>query len=343
MNLSYNNFEWSPREIIKDVLDFNNPPRIGMTLPEPYPHDMISGDRGAAGRKIEKLPIVGNEHRRWKDEWGVTWASLTDFDKGEVVEPAIKDWSELDGYRLPDLGVKEDYLEAKQSFEKNPDLFRMGGLPGFPFSIARKLRKLDNYLCDLVIETENVKHLNAMIEDELLKAIDQWARAGADTIMFCEDWGTQNQLMIDPEMWRELFKPGFCRLSGRAHEKGMYVFMHSCGKITDIIEDLIECGINCLQFDQPRLGGIDNLAKRFAGRITFWCPVDIQRTLQTRDAELIRNEAKEMIDKLGGKGGGFIAAYYGSNEALGLGPEIQDIACRAFVEYGNYPPNESAG
>ena len=336
MSLSADNSEQSSREIIKKVLDFNNPLRIGMTLPEPYPHDMISGDRIASSKRIEKLPAVGNEVRRWKDEWGVTWASLTDFDKGEVAEAAINDWSELSDYHLPDLGVSEDYLEAKQSFEKNPDFFQLGSLPGFPFNIARKLRKLDNYLCDLIVETENVKRLNAMIENELLKAIDLWSQIGADAIMFCEDWGTQHQLMIAPEMWRELFKPGFCRLAGRAHAKGMYVFMHSCGKITDIIEDLIECGIDCLQFDQPTLHGIDNLAERFAGRVTFWCPVDIQRTLQTRAPELIRKEAKEMIDKLGGKGGGFIATYYSSKEALGLPPQIQDIAISAFVEYGNY-------
>jgi hypothetical protein len=111
--------------------------------------------------------------------------------------------------------------------------------------------------------------------------------------------------------------------------------MHSCGKITAIIPDLIAAGIDLLQFDQPTLHGIDVLAQ-FKGRITFWCPVDIQKTLQSDDEAAIAAEAEEMIAKLGGPDGGFIAGYYGDNVAIGLDPHWQDVACRAFMRAGDY-------
>ena len=322
----------TPREIMEAVLTFGGPPRIGMMLPEPYPHDAAHGPR--RGGAAEPLEPRGNEVRRWRDEWGVTWASLTDFDKGEVVEGAIEDWSQLDTYTPPDLGRSEDYREAAEKFAADTDHFRIGSLPGFVFNIARKLRKLDRYLCDLILERPRVDRLHEIVRVELLTCIDCWADAGADAIMFCEDWGTQNALMIDPVLWREIFKPEFQVLAGRAREHGMFVLMHSCGKITAIIEDLIECGVQCLQFDQPRLHGIELLGERFGGRMAFWCPVDIQRTLQTRDPQQIRDEAKLLIDRLGAKGGGFIAGYYGGNQAIGLTEDVQDHACRAFVEWG---------
>jgi hypothetical protein len=100
------------------------------------------------------------------------------------------------------------------------------------------------------------------------------------------------------------------------------------------MDDMIEAGIDVFQFDQPALYGIQSLADQFGGRATFWCPVDIQKTLQTRDAQAIRAEAKAMVGLLGASGGGFIAGYYSSNEALGLDPRWQDAACQAFVEYG---------
>jgi len=214
--------------------------------------------------------------------------------------------------------------------------FRVGGLPGFTFNVARKLRKLENYLCDLILEPQQVRRLNEIVRNELLKGIDRLAEAGADAIMFCEDWGTQDRLMIEPAMWREVFRPEFELLAGRARDHGLYVLMHSCGKTTDIIGDLIECGVACLQFDQPRLHGIETLGERFGGRIAFWCPVDIQTTLQSRDPEKIRQEARLLIDELGSRGGGFVAGYYGGNEAIGLTPDVQDIACKAFVEFGSY-------
>ena len=81
------------REIFTAVLDFADPPRVGMSMPDPYPNDLIHG-RGACQASAPLEPR-GNELKRWRDEWGVVWASLTDFDKGEVVAPAIEDWSDL--------------------------------------------------------------------------------------------------------------------------------------------------------------------------------------------------------------------------------------------------------
>ena len=320
------------REIFLSTITFQGPPRCAMVLPEPYPRDTIWGRR--VGKEQTNLPPQGNEYARWIDEWGNTWASLTSYDKGEVVQGAITDWSQLENYAAPDCSRKEEYAQAAATFAANPDKFHVGGMFGLTFNVARYLRKLEHYLCDLALEPEKIARLNALVRKQLLANIDGLAAAGADAIMFGEDWGTQDRLMISPAMWREVFRPEFEALCGRAHEHGLYVLMHSCGKMTEIIGDLIECGVNVFQFDQPRLHGIEYLAENFGGRASFWCPVDIQRTLQTRDPKLIREEAKLLVERLGGFGGGFIAGYYEGNQAIGLTPDVQDHACKAFMEFG---------
>ena len=215
------------------------------------------------------------------------------------------------------------------------DRFRVGGLPGFPFNIARKMRRLDQFLMDLLLYPDQVRELLSRLEDLLAAVIVQYAVAGVDAVMFPEDWGTQLALMIHPDTWRAFFKAGFVRLCAVAHDQGIKVFMHSCGKITAIIPDLIQAGIDLLQFDQPRLHGIDTLAQ-FHGQITFWCPVDIQKTLQTRDEAAIAAEAIVLLERLGGPQGGFVAGYYGDNASIGLDPHWQDVACRAFLRHGDY-------
>ena len=111
--------------------------------------------------------------------------------------------------------------------------------------------------------------------------------------------------------------------------------MHSCGKITAIIPGLMEAGVDTLQFDQPTLHGIDTLAEfQKSGRITFWCPVDIQKTLQTRDEATIRAEAGELLDKLWKGRGGFIAGFYADEPSIGLAPEIQGWASDEFLKHG---------
>ena len=170
------------RRIIEAVLAADNPPRVGMTLPKPYPNDLLHGRPGFHTRTPAEPR--GHELRRWVDEWGVTWASLTEFDKGEVVAGAIEDWADLDAYCPPDLGKSEDYAEAKAVFASETERFRVGGVPGFVFNIARKVRKLEDYLCDLVLERDKVDRLNAIVRAELLKCIDQWGQTDTDAIMF---------------------------------------------------------------------------------------------------------------------------------------------------------------
>lgn len=321
----------TPREILRRVLMFEDAPRIGLGIGGKYPDDMIHA--GGSWQRQHPAQPQGNEIRRWVDEWGVTWASLTEFDKGEVVAGAIEHWDQLDRWKAPNLSNPALFAGARVAFkEDDGQHFRVGHIPGFTFNIARKLRRLDNYLCDLVLQREKIDQLHAKIRRILLGAIDQWASIGADAIMFPEDWGTQDRLMISPAMWKEIFQPEFAALAGRAHEHGMLVIMHSCGKITEAMEGMIDAGIDCFQFDQPRLHGIDTLAKRFAGRTSFWCTCDIQTTLQTKDPAVIRAEAAELVEKLFVSGGGFIAKRYPSDESIGLGPEIQDIACDAFAE-----------
>jgi hypothetical protein len=111
--------------------------------------------------------------------------------------------------------------------------------------------------------------------------------------------------------------------------------MHSCGQIEPIVPGLIAAGIDLLQFDQPDLHDIDVLAgHQENAHITFWCPVDIQITLQTCDKVLIQEKAQEMLDKLWKGRGGFIAGYYGDNASIGLDPKWQNYACETFLKYG---------
>jgi len=239
------------------------------------------------------------------------------------------------GYKFPDYSSGGDYDPVREHRAERPDKWLIGSVPGFAFNIARKLFKLEDYLVYLLSDLGALHSLHDRIDDMLADMIVNYAAAGADCVMFPEDWGTQTQTLISPALWRQEFFPRFRRLCGLAHERGVKVFMHSCGAIGAIVPGLMAAGVDLLQFDQPMLHGIDTLAEyQQRGKITFWCPVDIQKTLQTREEAKIRAEARELIEKLWRGRGGFIAGYYSGNEAIGLDPRWQEVACDAFVRAG---------
>jgi hypothetical protein len=338
------------RSLIHRVTAFAGGPRIGLNLPPPWGSDLVFGGLGPAPGFDPQRRCEGDAEV-WLDEWGSTWRRLGGISKGEVAEGAIADWSQLAAYRPPDLGLASRYDAARRAFAEAPEKYRIGGIPGCAFNISRYIRRLENFLADCLLEPDRVRALNRLVMDEIEKAVRRWAEVGADAVMFPEDWGTQDRLLVSPETFRRLFRPELERLCGVAREVGLAVWMHSCGAMGAIIPDLIAAGVRVLQFDQPALHGIGHLAAAYGGRVTFMCPVDIQRTLQSHDEGAIRAEARRLVEALGrhvspprlrgesapppaGPFGGFIATRYGDERAIGLEPKWQDIACAAFAEFG---------
>jgi len=319
------------KEIVRRTLAFENPKRLACGLPELT--DFWFQRCEAKTYATQWQPI---DDRRWerKDEWGNTWGRLEATSQGEVTRGVLEDVP-LDAYVFPDYSRFEDYQNVVEACREYSDRWVVGSMPGFTFNIARKLMRLENYLADLLLEPEAMRLLHDKVDLMLADMIENYAKAGVDAVMFPEDWGTQTQTLIGPACWHEEFFPRFKALCGLAHARGIKVFMHSCGAIGGIIPGLIEAGIDLLQFDQPTLHGIDNLAKyQEIAPITFWCPVDIQKTLQTKNETIIRAEAREMVEKLWRGRGGFVAGQYGDNASIGLEPVWQEIAGDEFMRCG---------
>ncbi len=319
------------REIVRRTLEFQSPERVARSF---SPSDFTWGAPlipNPAGAWVEV------DGRAWErtDEWGNIWRRLDPTSKGEVERGAVADLADAATCPLPDYSNPAWYAAAREAFAANPDLWKIGGIQGLTFSIVRKLRRMEQYLMDLMLDLDRLRILHDRVDEQICAQIAQLKLAGADSIMFWEDWGTQNQLLINPRLWRSEFKPRYRQICGYAHGLGLKVFMHSCGKMTAIIPDLIETGVDLLQFDQPQVHGIETLASfQEDARITFWCGVDIQTTLQTRDEALIRREACEMLARLWRGRGGFVAGYYADEASIGLEPVWQDAAVDEFLRRG---------
>jgi len=94
--------------------------------------------------------------------------------------------------------------------------------------------------------------------------------------------------------------------------------------------------VDVLQLDQQENYPLTRLAEHFAGKITFWCPVDIQKVLQTQDKPTIQAYARRMRSLLGGHGGGFVCKDYSDWPALGITEDEQQWAYEAFLEVASY-------
>ncbi len=324
------------REIVIRNIEFTGPARIAYGFCPPHPSDLCMG--GTTPTKLVRtardlhaeFPDFKGE--LWLDEWDCVWGRLDAFSKGESLAGPIKEWSDLDNYIWPDLDNPERYTAVAALWEKDTEHYHLGCAMGWAFNICRYLRRFEDFLMDIASEPDEVERMLAMATDMVCRQIDCMADAGADGVMVWEDWGTQDRTLVSPAAWRSLFRPGIARCCAAAHARGLHVWMHSCGKITDIIPDLIECGVDVLQFDQPTVHGIEYMGQEFGGKVAFWCPVDIQTTMQTGDRALIEAEARQLAHELGRHHGGFIAGEYTSWDSINVKPEWAEWATQAFID-----------
>jgi len=312
------------RELIRRIISFDNAPRIGYDFHgEGNYSDFVHASAGikhCVDYDWHKPFYFSEEYPEFKDfsgylrkdEYGNLWgkAAQDPSRQGEVVKGSLSNWDMLDTFKMPDLDDKDRFSHIPSVISNAPDKFRIASIPGMPFAIMRNLRKMENFLTDVILEQEHVIKLSNIVEQKLSEMIELYAQFDIDGIFFCEDWGTQDRLLVSPKLWRQLFKPAYERICKLVHSKGMLFFMHSCGYIYEILEDLIECGVDVFQFDQPTLMDINRISKFFNGRVSLFSSVDIQKHLPTGNKELIEKSARELVEKFFVNGGGFIARDY---------------------------------
>lgn len=317
------------REIILANLNHENPPRPGLTFSGERTNDMLGVGVSPAG--FEQKRWSEGEHEFYDDDWGNIWCRMVGgCAKGEIHEPVLTSWDKLDTMHAPNYADPSCYEAMRRSFAEPTDKFRLAYIGGWIFDNARYLRKLEVYLLDLALYPDELKRLHRIVAEVYEAKIHGAGRAGADGIMIGEDMGTQNGLLFSPAMFREFFKDEYARLFGIAHEYGMKVLMHSCGRNTEILEDLLAAGVDCFQFDQPAVYDMPALAELLCKhKAGLWSPTDIQKVLPTGDRALIASETGRMLETFKGC---FIGKNYPDLAGIGVHPDWDQWAYAVMAE-----------
>ena len=158
-----------------------------------------------------------------------------------------------------------------------------------------------------------------------------------DGIGITDDWGTETSTFISPELWRKVFKKRYKKLIDISHKHGLHVWMHSDGKINEIMDDLIEIGLDAINLTSPQLLGIEEVGKRYKGKINFFSAIDTQKTMIFGSEKEIREEFERVANNWASEKGGLIIFLDDYNyDALELDIKRRKMLCEIFKEYTNY-------
>ena len=291
-----------------------------------YPTDF--SDAGYYG-DTEYGPAAGVGHA---DAWGAVWTRVSDDYKGQVTVHPLADWSALETYKFPDPTRVGDFGRVIETVKTNPGRKYLLVDGDTLFQRMFYLRGFESLLVDLAERRPEVFYLRDQIVGFLLKRVEIWLGYGVDGLFFRDDWGTQQELMIHPRVWREIFKPSYKRLFDAVHAGGKHVFFHSDGVIQDIVPDLIEIGADALNAQIPCMNG-DELARKFGSRLCFVAGADRQHWLPFGTSKEVEAHCLALADAFGWNNGGYI----GGGEIGGDVPLANaEAMLRTFASY-TYP------
>jgi uroporphyrinogen decarboxylase len=322
----------TPREVVTRAIEFRRPDRLPLLFEALGMNDTYSvgGNFTGTGDRALKETL---------DDWGCTWRRSEMANMGQVKGHPLADESAFASYRWPDFDDPKFYDGIERKLDGAGDKYVVTGIFMLLFERMHTLRGFENLLTDLYLERERTEKLADRIVESQLAIISNIGRRVGRRIQglsFTDDWGTEQALFVSPGLWRDFFKPRYKRLFDAMHEQGWHVWMHSCGKVNEIVGDLAEVGANVVNLQQPRALGIEEMGRRYAGKICFSSLCDIQATLPFKGREEIRAEAKLLLDRWATPDGGFILADYGDGQAIGVPDEKKRIMLDAFLEFDRW-------
>lgn len=305
------------RGVVRTALDHERPPYVpwhfGFTqeareeLQEHYGNaeleDVLHNHLVPLGSPIGFFEDIGND--RFRDVFGVVWDRAVDKDIG-VVERCVLPEPSLEGLEWPDPEDERFFADIPAKLDRWGDRFRVFQLGFSLYERAWTLRGMENLLMDFMEHPDFVHELLNAIVDYNIAQVRKALTFDIDGVYFGDDWGQQQGLQMGPGLWREYIKPVLARMYGVVREAGKFVFIHSCGDVHELFDDLVEAGVNCFNPFQPEVMDVAALMEQHRGRLAFHGGLSTQRILPYGTVEDVRNETRRLLEM--GSQGSYILA-----------------------------------
>ena len=288
-------------------------------------------------------------HSPFIDSWGSGQKEIEPGEWFPGIHPlssanTIEDLENYPGW--PDMSDPTRIAHVKQIAQRlaQENQFAILATPWllFPLERAFAMQGMDHFLLNLAIYPDFARALlqkTAGLCKQLMGPFLEELGENVDMIKIGDDLGTQESLLMSPDMYRDILKPihaDYIRfIKDRTEAK---VFFHTDGDVVPLIDDFIEMGVdilNPIQTSAGKMSDLKTLKKRFGKNIIFCGGIDTHRILPAGTPEEVRDEVKRVMHVLGEGGGYMVASVH--TIMNDVPPENVLAMVDAVIEFGSYP------
>ncbi|MFO7821389.1 MAG: uroporphyrinogen decarboxylase family protein [Lentisphaeria bacterium] len=229
----------------------------------------------------------------WWDNLGPEWKSMTPPAKS----PAVRG-----------NGSYSEFRDKLKLLRDHSDKYILAMIYGSHFEKANAVRGIENFLADMAGEPEFAqKMLDRIIEKNMVMLENFLGCPEIDGVLLGSDWGTQLDLIMSPDTWENMIRPGEQREYDLVHSYDKDVWVHSCGNIVKAIPSLIEMGLDVLNPVQPECMDLNMLKNDYGDKLAFWGGISTQQSLPRGTPDEVKAEARRVRDLMSHDGGYIMA------------------------------------
>jgi len=245
------------------------------------------------------------------DDWGIEWVKQHGFNqikKSPFKDLLAKDVTEK---AFPYEKLGELMQPMDKLAEKSENYYLGCDISPCAFELFSRLRGMEEALLDLILDPEGASFAIARCLDFSFFLAENALRSyPLDWLWTGDDVAGQQGMLMSPDIWRQMIKPGLKRIFSLAKEHGVSVAYHCCGALRPIIPDLIDIGLDVLHPIQPNCPGMDpkSLKREFGKDLAFIGGLDTQDLIPNAPAHTVKLETEKLIEIMTSDGGGYILA-----------------------------------
>jgi len=211
--------------------------------------------------------------------------------------------NDIEAYPWPDVKYL-DFGPVYESIKKFPDKMIFTGMWCPFFHNLADFFGMENYFVNMHERPAVVEAATERVADYYIAANEKFfsglGGVGADVMFFGNDFGTQLDLFLSPEMFEKFILPSFKKIIAVGKKYDKIVMLHSCGSIYRIIPDLIDAGVDALHPIQAKAAGMDakSLAQ-YKDHLAFLGGIDAQSFFVNASPAQIKAEVRRVRSELG--------------------------------------------
>jgi uroporphyrinogen decarboxylase len=245
---------------------------------------------------------------------------------------SIESWEDFEKYPWPSVETTDLFPIEYISTHLPEGMGLMTCHGGGIFEHVSRLMSLEGLCVKLCEEPDLVQAVTDKIGELLFGYYKYLAGLGNVIALFQgDDMGFRTQTLIGPNEMRAYFLPWHKKYAQLAHDRGLPYFLHSCGNLGAIMDDLInDVGIDAKHSFEDAIMPVEKFHERYGGRIGVLGGIDINRLTQD-SPEAVRAHTRFLMETCGSRGryaigsGNSIPSYIPLENYLAMVDEANDF------------------